>query len=153
MDDDGNTTSHQRPLGDEDTTRLDMAWDSFSRTYTEQDISCTTIVVELSSRGFSCAPCAFRYWFLIGHPGALPEFHKALAELQASDEPEAAITDEITFIGNISEFLASEAYQTELLEDYNITHDDKLSDGYKFNICGGEAFIAEAVNGHNSIQY
>ena len=123
-------------------------WDNYSRVYDEYDITQDTLLVELTSSGMACAPVAFCFWFLVNDVEALPGFHEALAALVASEADDEFTKDEVTQVIPLSEFLADEKNQAELLENQ-----PQLPTGFRFKIPGDEALIAAAINAHNQSQF
>lgn len=128
-----------------------LTWDDFSRLYTAEDITANTIIVEVTTRGMGCSPVSFSFFFIIPCAEAVPGFEEALAGLSASDGEEP-LSDEINFLGSISEFLAVLKHQAELLEDYNLYHEEQLPSGFQFTL-GDGALIAAALNAHNALQF
>lgn len=128
-----------------------LTWDDFSRVYTAEDITTNTIIVEVTTRGRACSPLAFTFFFIIPCAEAIPGFEDALASLSASDGEES-LSDEITFLGSVTEFLAVPEHQAELLEDYNFAHEQRLPVDYQFKL-GDASLIAAALNAHNSLQF
>lgn len=129
-------------------------WEDYSRLYDENDITPNTIVIELTSSGMACAPVAFSFWFLVNDIEALPGFHEALAEVIASeDEDEGTSQEEVTKVMPITDFLADERNQADLLIDYNSMAENPLPAGYKFKLPGDEALIADAISAHNQNQF
>jgi len=119
-------------------------FDYFNRTYSASDISSETVILVFETYGLACGPASFSFLHLLKSIDELPLFLEAYASVDGSE-------DEMTLTMPIGNFLAE--HQAELLDDFNLKYEEKLPEGYKFELPGDEELVAKAINAHNVLQF